>query len=514
MSWRPAGRRVTPDFYTVRLVNLGLRSDAAPAPSGLSLAGRGGADFSWIKSELEFPSSENTVKKSHTKDGKRREQARDRNKEREANKEGGGGGREGEHEGEALEEEFEAEEGHRRKQDNERRGGEGGEGIRLGIEGGAEGQEGDYPVRYIRVTRRSILQCDLRPCSGYEVSVTAWAEGVTSRPTPAIRTTTKEGVPSAPTNVSWSPMSPKDVSLRWSPPKDINGVLLNYLVSYSHDQQEWRNHTVSHEVTSTEIRGLISNTNYTLSISGVTGGGVGRPTRIHVYIRAILFTGEDAQSSFQLMVIVVAVLVAVTCSVVLVVCVRMSRLRRTAGYPTLQGNGSCRYVSANGVKTGPAPGTAEHESEMSAYQPMLTSLPPAARNHHLDTKGGPGLHDDGIVANCLHDVHTSQVKAITLGRMITHLPNTADVASTGLFPARDGASKDVEDSLDDIDDDDANSTLLQGVAAAADPKRSLADPKRDLADPKRDLADPKRDPADPRREPADPEIAPPRSNDA
>ncbi|XP_047469880.1 uncharacterized protein LOC125025739 [Penaeus chinensis] len=131
---------------------------------------------------------------------------------------------------------------------------------------------------------------------------------------------------------------------------------------------------------------------------------------------------------------------------------------------------------------------------------------------HPTLQGGPGLHDDGIIANCLHDVHTSQ---ITLDRMLTHLPNSADVASTGLFPARDAASKDVEDSLDDIDDDDddANSTLLQGVAAAADLKRSLVDPKKDLVDPKKDLADPKRDPADPRREPADPEIAPPRSND-
>ncbi|XP_069970508.1 uncharacterized protein, partial [Penaeus vannamei] len=443
-------------------------------------------------------------------DGKRREETRDRNKEREATKEEGEeggerGGREGEgeHEEEALEGEFEEGE-HRRNHDNERRGGGAG---REEIEGNEE----DYPVRYIRVTRRSILQCDLRPCSGYEVTVTAWAEGVTSKPTPPIRTSTKEGVPSAPTNVSWTPVSPKDVALRWSPPKDINGVLLNYLVSYSHDQQEWRNHTVSHEATSTEIRGLISNTNYTLSISGVTRGGVGRQTRVYVYIRAILFTGEEAQSSFQLTVIVVAVLVAVTCSVVLVVCVRTARLRRTGGHPTLQGNGSCRYVSANGVKSGTATGTAEQESEMNAYQPMLTSLPPTAHNHHLDTKGGPGLHDDGIVASCPHDVHTSQ---ITLGRMAAPLPNTAAAASAGLFPGRDGASKDVEDTLDDIDDDDATSTLLQGVAAAPDPKRDLVDPKRSLVDPTRDPVDPRREPADPKAPSEAPAGAPPpRSTD-
>ncbi|XP_069970895.1 protogenin A, partial [Penaeus vannamei] len=293
MSWRPAGRRVTPDFYTVKMVNLGLRREEGAGPGDLWVGERGRTDFSWIKSEQGFPSSENTVKKSQTRDGKRREETRDRNKEREATKEEGEeggerGGREGEgeHEEEALEGEFEEGE-HRRNHDNERRGGGAG---REEIEGNEE----DYPVRYIRVTRRSILQCDLRPCSGYEVTVTAWAEGVTSKPTPPIRTSTKEGVPSAPTNVSWTPVSPKDVALRWSPPKDINGVLLNYLVSYSHDQQEWRNHTVSHEATSTEIRGLISNTNYTLSISGVTRGGVGRQTRVYVYIRAILFTGEEA----------------------------------------------------------------------------------------------------------------------------------------------------------------------------------------------------------------------------
>lgn len=100
------------------------------------------------------------------------------------------------------------------------------------------------------------------------------------------------------------------------------------------------------------------------------------------------------------------------------------------------------------------------------------------------------------------------------GAPLTALPPQAAAASAGLFPGRDGASKDVEDTLDDIDDDDATSTLLQGVAAAPDPKRDLVDPKRSLVDPTRDPADPRREPADPKAPSEAPAGAPPpRSTD-
>ena len=37
-----------------------------------------------------------------------------------------------------------------------------------------------------------------------------------------------------------------------------------------------------------QIQDLVSNTNYTLHISGVTGKGVGAPTTVFIYIRATL----------------------------------------------------------------------------------------------------------------------------------------------------------------------------------------------------------------------------------
>lgn len=149
-------------------------------------------------------------------------------------------------------------------------------------------------------------------------------------------------VPTPPLNVTWVPSSPKDAILSWSPPRLVNGRLRSYLVAFSHDEQEWRNQTIEPYCTTTQvsahlciktfptsvvpcadkcplwfyaghfsmnevpynqttlttesfffmsffqIQDLVSNTNYTLHIAGVTRKGVGASTTVFIYIRATL----------------------------------------------------------------------------------------------------------------------------------------------------------------------------------------------------------------------------------
>ncbi|MPC23941.1 Immunoglobulin superfamily DCC subclass member 3 [Portunus trituberculatus] len=88
------------------------------------------------------------------------------------------------------------------------------------------------------------------------------------------------------------------------------------------------------------------------------------------------------------------------------------------------GNGTCRMVYANGVKSSGR----DHGTEPDDYKPMLATLPPATQNQHLDTK------DDGT--------------------------------SEGMEPLRDGLNHHrMLDTLDDIDDaDDGSKRLLQTVS--------------------------------------------------
>ncbi|XP_068204863.1 immunoglobulin superfamily DCC subclass member 4-like [Palaemon carinicauda] len=306
-------------------------------------------------------------------------------------------------------------------------------------------------VRYWRVTGRKVILNNLKPLNQYEISVSASTLAVSSTPSEPVLVTTTEGVPSAPLNVSWKAATPKDVDLVWSRPEHINGHLLYYLVTYSRDLLEWKNHTVESHLTSTQIQDLVSNTNYTIQISGVTGGGRGTLTTIFVYINATL-VGEPHISTQLVVISVVTSLAAITFLVVVFLCLRVIRLRQSAATSAFQGNGTCRMIYANGLKP-----SSRDCTELNDYKPMLTSLPPAIQNHHLDTKGGPGSHGDGI--NCLLEANASSV-------------NQADVPNENHLPLRDGiGSNNLEDSLDDIDDDDddASSKLLQTISDGCSP---------------------------------------------
>nr|XP_027214630.1 immunoglobulin superfamily DCC subclass member 4-like [Penaeus vannamei] len=84
MSWRPAGRRVTPDFYTVKMVNLGLRREEGAGPGDLWVGERGRTDFSWIKASRDSPRRKTRSRNPRRETGrgeKRRETATKKEKQ-------------------------------------------------------------------------------------------------------------------------------------------------------------------------------------------------------------------------------------------------------------------------------------------------------------------------------------------------------------------------------------------------------------------------------------------------
>ncbi|XP_069158709.1 protogenin isoform X2 [Procambarus clarkii] len=419
VTWRPMRKKLLPDFFTVEVVNLGQQK--SPKASSLSIH----ADEDHDKSNqgavetyfgIQSISGRNTREQDVTDDNRKNS-------------------RENEEESELPD-----------TQESE------------SAAGGTREWKEEGIVHLVRVTGHRVVLTHLLPLHGYQITVTAATASLSSVPSTPLLAVTKEGVPSAPVNVSWSAVTPKDAILVWSRPSHINGQLLYFLITYSHDQLEWKNHTVDHRFTTTQIQDLVSNTNYTLRIAGVTGGGIGDLTTVFVYIRATL-EGEPQISTELVVISVVAVLMAATC-VVVVLCIRMVRLRQNSAAAAFQGNGTCRMVYANGVK---ALGR-DHGTELNDYKPMLASLPPATHNHHLDTKGGPGLRDDGIVTSYLLDANAVRI-------------NEADVPNENVEPLHDGVGpKNVVDILDCIDDDDdVSSRLLQNVSTAGPVFSSLKD---------------------------------------
>ncbi|XP_063885836.1 protogenin-like isoform X7 [Scylla paramamosain] len=209
----------------------------------------------------------------------------------------------------------------------------------------------DHEVKLYRVTNRKLTVTSLKQDHNYKVTVTASTTTLTGH-SATTYVTPDEGVPTAPLNVTWVPASPKDAVLTWSPPRLINGRLVHYLVKFSHDQQEWRNQTVPPDSTTTQIQDLVSNTNYTVLIAGRTGKGVGASTTVYIYIRATLEPELHRNTESVAVISVVSFLVIVTCVVAVLLCLRILRLRNNSP---------------------------------SVFQ------------------GGPGSHDDGIVANSLFD---------------------------------------------------------------------------------------------------------------
>ncbi|KAK4286639.1 hypothetical protein Pmani_040270 [Petrolisthes manimaculis] len=377
----------------------------------------------------------------------------------------------------------------------QRNGGNGGNGGNQTPEAEAESPRDEQAVRYIRVTQPQATLADLKPLHTYEVTVTASTVTLTSHPSTSKRITTKEGVPTVPLNVSYHPMSPKDVTLSWTRPRLTNGRLTAFLVTYSHNLVEWRNMTLPAHLTNVEIEDLVSNTNYTLKIAGVTGGGIGAYTTIYVYISATLILSPSVSTELML-IIVVGLITVVLCVTVGVLYQRKHRITRQTP-SVFQGNGSCRIIYANGTKCSAARdhgggggggggggrgdggrgdggrgdggrgdggrGDGGIGTELHDYKPVLASLPPTTQPHHLDTKGGPGIQDDSLVANnSIFDPTPMQMNQTSGTGNTTHHDHHHDHDSI-----TNHQHHQVLATLDDLDEgnDDASRHLLQNTSS-------------------------------------------------
>ncbi|CAL4088713.1 unnamed protein product, partial [Meganyctiphanes norvegica] len=254
----------------------------------------------------------------------------------------------------------------------------------------AEDHKGGNAVRYIRVTRKRVNVSDLEPFREYEVTITAATTSDISKASEAVRAITMEGVPSAPSNISWQPKSTKEVCLSWQRPSNVNGNLMYYHLSYSHDDLIWNNLTIDSHSTETMLKGLVSNTNYSVQLVGVTAAGEGEPATTHVYIQAILKMEPQQPSTYFVVICVLSVLAALISLLMLLHCCRLLRQHRCTSSQAYQGVGSCQLVHVNGNASKGLSSDCRQGAnglDLGDYTPMLTSLHPHTTPRHLDTKG-------------------------------------------------------------------------------------------------------------------------------
>ncbi|KAK7081449.1 hypothetical protein SK128_017189, partial [Halocaridina rubra] len=165
------------------------------------------------------------------------------------------------------------------------------------------------------------------------------------------------------------------------------------------------------------IQDLVSNTNYTVRIQGVSGGGRGAQKIVYVYINATL-VGEPHISTEFIIIQRDSSLHSILggcsrekklnsepVSLAMHTCnhyiptypsdnVPLSHSQHLRGGSIMElgavvhspeyyvGNGTYRMFYADGLK----PSRRDPGHELNDYKPVLTSLPPTMHNHHLDTK--------------------------------------------------------------------------------------------------------------------------------
>lgn len=129
-------------------------------------------------------------------------------------------------------------------------------------------------------TSEEKLISDLRPFSHYEVAVTVFnskGEGPLSEPRSF---TTEEGVPGPPASLTLESPSESEMTLRWTPPDQPNGILLGYLLQYqqileNEDSPLQKKRIDGPDVTHYTLERLDHNSHYRFYLSGRTAAGDG-----------------------------------------------------------------------------------------------------------------------------------------------------------------------------------------------------------------------------------------------
>ncbi|XP_057695606.1 sortilin-related receptor [Corythoichthys intestinalis] len=155
----------------------------------------------------------------------------------------------------------------------------------------------------------------LRPDTTYQVKVLAQCLKKLHSNNEMITVRTPEGLPEPPTNLKLSCDESKDgtVDVSWSPPHNGNGLIREYIVEYSEQNLETNEKVWTSQrstTTSTEVKGLQSETMYMFRVAAVTGRGMGNWTAVKTLtpgealpspsVNADIVTADSMSLSFSL----------------------------------------------------------------------------------------------------------------------------------------------------------------------------------------------------------------------
>ena len=134
-----------------------------------------------------------------------------------------------------------------------------------------------------------VVLTDLEAFTVYECYVTASTNGGESEPSNNDSARTDEDTPTVPRDFIYTEITSTSVTLEWRRPEYPNGVISEYVLEYDDESPitisipvEFINDLDEYNETSITVEYLNEFTNYTFSLSAVTGGGRGTEATIDI----------------------------------------------------------------------------------------------------------------------------------------------------------------------------------------------------------------------------------------
>lgn len=266
-------------------------------------------------------------------------------------------------------------------------------------------------ISYIRSTNKEVMITDLLPFTLYEFSVSSHDYKNQHGPFGMkVECKTKEDIPTAPRDLTWSPVDAHSVRLNWQIPIRPNGIIISYYILYSEHTEEgihpdnWSTKEEQGSQLSSLVNGLASNTLYYFCMKAETRAGTGPSTPIislNIPVRHNNYTRTSPKEIYSvepqdpLLGIVLGISIGVGCIIIcaiIIVCRnrcfppppppgnRYSACCGNGHIPQLNGHASCNGNEKQAISS--------KWRELDCFTPMLSHFPNGTTERHLDTKGG------------------------------------------------------------------------------------------------------------------------------
>ncbi|XP_064595863.1 neogenin-like [Liolophura sinensis] len=336
----------------------------------------------------------------------------------------------------------------------------------------------------VQSTSQNVIISGLKPYTSYRISVKSHTKGSSGEFSNPILVRTAEGVPSAPVDIEWTLKTPTEIRISWSPPRNTNGKIVSYEISYRDKQTEdWKKIIQNGSASSHSVKELYKK-EYLFKVRAVTSKGAGNfSTILPVLIpgkASTLAPSPPTESTLRepvfdmkLVIIICLVIAAIIIAIFVVVIIIRYRCFNACGRrpprrahsnhrpPVCAGNGNLNHHSSHHAN-GHAVQVPADEVQLDTYFNILPTLP---ENENLDAKGGgnvvvrppafkngftiPSDYHNGHMHNNIHAVEEDKVREPLLCKM------------SGKSKVPDGRSsvakeRTLGDSLEDIDHGDAD----------------------------------------------------------